>query len=591
MAYEKNRDVTNFIGNVFRIPRAATQLHGAACLSIWTPLFFKIELFYRCYIIMSMKSKEIFNILKQKITPAKIFLFITLCLVVFVRMRLLSMPLDRDEGCWAYGGWLLLEGNPPYKYFYEIKMPGIYFLYAFIMMIFGQTTEGIRTGILFAVLINMFLVYKLSRKISGDTDNSLLSSSFYGLLSLDRGTLSLSGYTTHFVLTFVMLSVIFALDGFKQNKSRLFFISGLFAGISFMMKQPAIFFILFFLAYIFIMGLMSRYEGKKNLINILLYLAGSVSVFLIVCAIMKINGAFDRFWFMTMEYAFKHGKMLPAGVAISSFMFFLSITSFFFKVALFFLVLYVFFAMFFIKETDKKILYATLLLFSVAFVSSGFYFRNHYFIALALPMALVTFEKFTYKNEEDEIISKRVKNLLFIFFITLLLITQNKILFKLTPAQVCREIFSVNPFPESEAIAKFVASNTNKDDKIAVLGSESQIFFYAKRKSATGYTSFIHLMEDNVMADKMQAEAIREIEESAPKYLIYVNIPTSWVQGPKSSMRVFNWFKNKVRKEELEIAGLINIISPDKTIYVWGKEAENYRLITPYWVAIFKVKK
>ena len=128
-----------------------------------------------------MEKKYIFNILKQKISPAKIFLFITLCLVIFVRLRLLSMPLDRDEGCWAYGGWLLLEGNPPYKYFYELKMPGIYFLYALIMMIFGQSTEGIRLGVLFVVLINMFLVYKLFRKISDDSDNGLLSSSFYNI--------------------------------------------------------------------------------------------------------------------------------------------------------------------------------------------------------------------------------------------------------------------------------------------------------------------------------------------------------------------------------------------------------------------------
>lgn len=539
-----------------------------------------------------MEKKKFFNALKQKATPAKIFLFITLCLVVFVRLRLLSMPLDRDEGCWAYGGWLLLEGNPPYNYFYEIKMPGIYFLYAFFMMIFGQTTEGIRIGVLFFVLINMFLVYKLSRKISNDNENSLLSSSFYGLLSLDSGTLSLSGYTTHFVLTFVMLSIIFALDGFKQNKSHLFFVSGLFAGISFMMKQPAIFFILLFSIYILIMGLINHYAYKKNFINIFLYLAGSVFVFLIVCAIMKINGVFDRFWFMAIEYAFKHSKMLPVGVAIRNFTFFLNITSVFFKVALFFFVSYVFFAMFFIQEIDKRILYATLFLFSVAFVSSGFYFRSHYFIVIVLPMALVVFEKFTYKKKEDEIISSRVKNLLFIFFIALLLITQNNILFKLTPAQVCRDIFSVNPFPESLEIAKFVASNTNKDDKIAILGSESQIFFYAKRKSATGYTSFIHLMEDNFMADKMQAEAIREIEESAPKYLIYVNIRTSWIYNSKSSMRVFNWFKNKVKRDELEIVGLVSIISsPQKTVYVWGKDAEKCPLVTPYWVAVFKVKK
>jgi hypothetical protein len=45
-----------------------------------------------------------------------------------IRLRLLDIPLDRDEGEYAYFGQLLLEGVPPYAAAYNLKAPGIYAL-------------------------------------------------------------------------------------------------------------------------------------------------------------------------------------------------------------------------------------------------------------------------------------------------------------------------------------------------------------------------------------------------------------------------------------------------------------------------------
>jgi hypothetical protein len=43
-----------------------------------------------------------------------------------LRLRLLDVPLDRDEGEYAYIGQLLLQGIPPYAQAYNFKLPGIY---------------------------------------------------------------------------------------------------------------------------------------------------------------------------------------------------------------------------------------------------------------------------------------------------------------------------------------------------------------------------------------------------------------------------------------------------------------------------------
>ncbi len=80
-------------------------------------------------------------------------LLLVLVLVSAVRIRLLAMPLERDEGEYAYAGQLILEGVPPYRLVYNMKMPGIYAAYAAIMAVFGQTTAGIHLGLLAVNLV------------------------------------------------------------------------------------------------------------------------------------------------------------------------------------------------------------------------------------------------------------------------------------------------------------------------------------------------------------------------------------------------------------------------------------------------------
>ena len=45
-------------------------------------------------------------------------------LVIAIRIRLLGVPLERDEGEYAYAGQLILQGVTPYTLAYNMKFPG-----------------------------------------------------------------------------------------------------------------------------------------------------------------------------------------------------------------------------------------------------------------------------------------------------------------------------------------------------------------------------------------------------------------------------------------------------------------------------------
>ena len=90
-----------------------------------------------------------------------LFLVLIILFVVFVRIRLLEIPLERDEGEYAYMGQLILQGIPPYGEAYNMKFPGTYLMYAVIMAIFGQTIEGIHIGLIIVNCAAIVLMYLL----------------------------------------------------------------------------------------------------------------------------------------------------------------------------------------------------------------------------------------------------------------------------------------------------------------------------------------------------------------------------------------------------------------------------------------------
>src|SRR6478752_4993912 len=88
-----------------------------------------------------------------------ILLLLAIGFSVGVRWRLRGMPLERDEGEYAYAGQLILQGIPPFREAYNMKFPGTYAAYAVIMSIFGQTITGIHLGLLLVNAATIVLIF------------------------------------------------------------------------------------------------------------------------------------------------------------------------------------------------------------------------------------------------------------------------------------------------------------------------------------------------------------------------------------------------------------------------------------------------
>jgi hypothetical protein len=323
----------------------------------------------------------------------------------------------------------------------------------------------------------------------------------------------------------------------------------------------------------------------------LFFFSGVLAVYGCLCLIMVWTGVFRSFWFWTFEYASAYVSQVPLekawGLFISSFTAIMRSAPLLWMIAGF-----GFFALL-AKNSVKRhrVFLLMFAIFSTLSICPGFYFRSHYFVLL-LPCASL-FAGITVSIFSDFLSrfnSKKIQYGVPAFLIVICLCQsiykQRDFMFHMTPFQISRSTYGMNPFSESIEIADFIKKHTSPVDRIAILGSEPQIFFYSQRRSASKYIYMYPLMEKHDFALRMQKDFIQDIEAVNPKYLIYVNIPTSWLKGHHSHMEIFKWFNGYRQKNHLRLVGVVELLK-DEAVYYWETEVK-WPVLSKFWIAIFE---
>jgi len=230
--------------------------------------------------------------------------------------------------------------------------------------------------------------------------------------------------------------------------------------------------------------------------------------------------------------------------------------------------------------------------FSFLSICPGFFFRQHYYVTLlpAVSMLVGIFVDYSDMKITASFKSSYLRFAGLVIFIVAILtgiVGQEEYLFQDGPNKVSRTFYGQNPFPESVEIAKFLKSASSVSDKIAILGSEPEIFFYSQRHSATGYIYVYGLMEIHEYSLRMQKEMINEIESSRPKFIVVVQVDTSWLVRPESEKYIFGWL-NSYLMRNYALVGVADTISPETTVYKWYADAARYVIRSPYYTLVFE---
>ena len=93
-------------------------------------------------------------------------------------------------------------------------------------------------------------------------------------------------------------------------------------------------------------------------------------------------------------------------------------------------------------------------------------------------------------------------------------------------------------------------------------------------------------MEKQPYALRMQQEMIQEIESAKPLFMVFVNISSSWLRRSESDTMILDWSEQYLRGY-YNIAGVVEIISADKTNYYWDAHAQKVGLRSSDYIAIY----
>jgi hypothetical protein len=383
------------------------------------------------------------------------------------------------------------------------------------------------------------------------------------------------------------------LKGLDEDRLWVLCLSGIFLGTGFIIKQHGALFIAFGGLYILINGFQTGVKKWSAFVTrCTIFSFGAVLPYGITCAIMFQAGVFEKFWFWTVDYAMAYSSQIPFEYAWQSFS--TQAMNIGVSAPLIWLLSGLgLTALVLDKRLYKKALFVFMfVLFSFLAICPGFYFRPHYFV-LILPVAAmlagITISSLWYmlSNVRVPIVKYGVPILVAFICLGLSVNKQKQFLFEMTPVEACRATYGLNPFPESIEISQYIKDHTDKNDRVAVIGSEPQIYFYSDRRSATGYIYMYPLMENHEFALQMQKEMIQEVESAKPEVLVFVWVPTSWLKRVDSHDLLFKWFET-YQASYYSLTGLVNIFN-DTSVYQWRQEVK-WPPESDYWIAILKRK-
>jgi hypothetical protein len=511
----------------------------------------------------------------------------------------------------------MLQGEPPYKEVYNMKLPGTYAAYALIMAVFGQTASGIHVGLMLVNLASIVLMFLIGRRLLDDT-TGIVATIIFALMSLSPSVLGLAGHATQFVVLPALGGILLLIKKIqnaqlKPENSKFkelgFFMAGLLFGIALLMKQHGVFFGIFGGMYLGWLKVQSRFrigisktrsskfgEKRENPLitigSLASYSAGFVIPYALTCLALWWAGVFQNFYFWTVSYAGKYASAIPVenrGLLLKN-----VLGTVIGPNVVLWLLPWAGLALLWCggtlleKVPGKRkrdwpqvtipaphFFFTGLLLASLASVSVGFNFREHYFVTLLPIVGLLSGIAVSWGWHLAKcgrstnlvrtapgagMVATALGVAIFALFGigTAAAVNGDGFDWFATPRRAYWEIYKTSIFAESEKLGEFIKTHTPPKARIAVVGSEPEIYFHADRHSATGYIYTYPLVEMQPYAKKMQEEMIGEIERTRPEYVVYVHDKLSWLGHRGSPTTIFDWW-DKYWAANLEVVNTVKI--------------------------------
>jgi 4-amino-4-deoxy-L-arabinose transferase-like glycosyltransferase len=471
-----------------------------------------------------------------------ILLLVVLAVLAALRATIASMPLDRDEGEYAYIAQRWLAGVPPYKESFDQKPPGTFAFYALTFVTLGTSTEAIHWAGQLYTFGTLGCLFLIGRKL-GDAWVGVLAALYGGFAAVECSLEGNALNTETVMILPLTAAFLVTLHAVETGRASWQLAAGALSSVAVLCKQPALFNLVY---HWLLLTICFGFRPRAGMV----FLAGAALPIALVTGYFAACGALSEFWDCTVAHNLYYSASLPlreypehldralfttesAGLPPLS------------------LTLGPVFSLAFVGlftglrpranlaaglPPHHRLWLAGWLFFSLAGASVGGYFRHHYFIqimpAVSLLAALGTRSLTCWLPLDLRgLTTAAVAGLSVLWGVAYA--WEFYVPFK-NEEQLVRESKRYYPvtFSESATVARYLVEHTTPDEPIYIFGSEPQVYFYARRTSASRYIFVYPLMTAFADTAARQQQVIRELELKRPRYVVTVPIATSFLRQP-----------------------------------------------------------
>lgn len=459
-------------------------------------------------------------------------------LVIAIRAPLMDLPLERDEGGYAFIAWRMALGETPYLDWFDQKPPGIFAAYRVALSLADDAVIGIRAlAAVFSAASSIALFY-LVRALLG-VGAGLMSALLLAFLSADPMIQGSIANTELFMLPGIIVATLLVLRAIDSEKAPIAasLAAGLSIGVAIAFKQVAVLNVPFFLLAF---GLRVRGPDRWRRLAVFTSWLG-VGVALVwgpILAWLHLRGALGA----AIDATFLHNLSYAGALPLSRR--FELLVSYGTPLLASQGVAWVLAALGLLGLACGRDRFPALFLGGWAIVSaagvsvSGHYFP-HYFQQLLPAIAALAGAAILTGRGRREPSRWRVAVIGCLALGPLVLTALS--IWTLSPAAAIRAIYPHNSFEDMPAIAREIESISNPDDAVFVFGTEPELLFYARRTSATRYIYLFPLFGQFSDARERQHGVIDEISSARPSVMVWLPNLMFFREGVPQVLT--NWFR------------------------------------------------
>jgi len=488
---------------------------------------------------------------------------------IVIRINIVDIPLDRDEGGWAYYGQQILRGEILYDDMIDHRGPVTSYLYSLAAFLFPPTAGGIHLFLHIYNFLTLIALFFFSKVFFSSNRIALWVAFVYAVFSSDPSIQGFTASNEMFTLLPIALNLLFSVLAVQRDRPYFFVLSGISGALACWTRTPAFFIVLFSLIYLLLFqlkkGTHKRLNWSTTVRSFLLWTAGSVGCSVLILFFFYYHGVMDNLihnvFVLSVDYAseIRFVDALPIYIhrifrIWKEHLF----VAFAFAFALFMLV----------RNKDKKGYFLLGLLIASILTLFPFYAYPHYFAQLAPAVAVIAGFGISQmasciQDRNRKVGFTRLNILLALLTIVVPVAMFPGYYFKQSPQEFHDSVFPFQFFPHSIKVAQYISEHTTPNDTIFILGTEPQILFYAQRRSATsGLVNIYPLMSESPWYKQFQEKIWQEILISRPKYIIVVNNRLSFLwDGKEETLWLFNKVLDLTQRDYV-LEGYVNKLTP-----------------------------